>query len=253
MGNYYQSDSTSFRFGERLTWAVQRLILVSIGVFAGQLIWHIPFGAGVNGVGLDLPGRLFSFETGYFFSGQIWRPVSYIFLHGSLMHLFGNMVALYFFGPEVERALGTRQFIYFYLLCGAIGVMATVLPVPLLGSGGFVIGASGAVMGVLVAFAMLNPEREIFFFPLPIPINARAMVIIFIVINVMSAIGNPGANSSVGTHLGGIAVGYLYMKWKPMLRRASMHNRAQRKEKDPIGDAIDNIFKFDEKKRRDRK
>lgn len=170
------------------------------------------------------------------------------------MHLFQNMLFLYFFGPEVERVLGTRQFYRFFIFCGALGVFATFIPMALGFGNPLVLGASGAVLGVLVAFAMINPEREIFLFPLPIPINARALVAIVVAYNLVSAL-LIGSNLSVATHFGGMLAGYLYMKWAPDVRRmwSQMFKQSPRTRKGDIGDAIDNIFKFeDEKKQRRR-
>jgi membrane associated rhomboid family serine protease len=237
----------------RLTWAVQRLILLTIGVYVVQLLVHIPFGR-MYGAGQAGPpgGKLISqlaFQPDLFLQGYLWQPFTYIFVHAGLIHLFMNMLMLFFFGPDVERILGTMRFYRFYMFCGAAGVLATLVP----GLNHYisVSGSSGAVMGVLAAFAVANPEREILLFPLPVPISARGLVIILIALNTVSALG--GSTTSVATHLGGMAAGYVYMKaptlprWRRLLKKPP--SPGPKNELDKIGEAVDNIFKLDEKNR----
>ncbi|HOT50527.1 MAG TPA: rhomboid family intramembrane serine protease [Candidatus Hydrogenedentes bacterium] len=249
-------------FGEtdnRITWAVQRLILFNIAVFSAQLVLDIPFGLPLlAGGGSAPPGgaitEFFAFQPGAFYMGKIWKALTYFSLHNGLLHLFLNMLWLYFFGPEVERALGSRQFILFYVLCGALGVLGSFVPVVMGGVDVSITGASGAAMGVMVAFAVLSPERQFFFFPLPIPINARTLVYIIIAMNVVSALQDGG--TSVATHFGGMAVGYAYMQLAPRFiswRRSQWLERGRpRNTADPldkIGEAVDNIFRFDDKRK----
>lgn len=249
MSSFFNSE-TSFRIGpDRVTWAVRALILVNIGAFVAQLLIRIPeFGGTV----LDY----LVFSPFAFVHGFVWQPFSYMFMHGGLSHLFMNMLWLYFFGSEVERVLGSRQFIRFYVLCGALGVMANF--VPMLWQGGHipyinVVGGSGATMGVLVAFAMLAPDRKLFLFPLPIPITSRTMIIIIIAMNLMNA-ASPGSNISVATHFGGMLVAYGYMKVRPKIAtwqiRRIQNKKRPEAEQDDMADAIDNIFKFQDKDRR---
>jgi membrane associated rhomboid family serine protease len=247
---HYQSEFRFFTHRDRITWAVQRLILLNTVVFAAQLLLEIPLGR----PGMPLGGwaaRWTAFQPDEFIGGFFWQAFTYQFLHGGLLHLFLNMLWLFFFGPEVERVLGTRQFVKFYLFCGAVGVLATLIPFGLFGRAVQVVGASGAVMGILVAFAMTNPEREFFLFPFPLPINARALVIIVIVLNVMGAMG--GGHSSVATHFGGMASGYAYIKLIPLLRRWQSGSRPRRRDAkskiDAVGEAVDNIFRFEDEKR----
>ncbi len=232
-------------------------MIVNILVFAAQLVLEVPFGLDVRGtVGADIPGgfltRWLAFQPLGFLRGQVWKPLTYMFLHADLTHLFMNMLWLFFFGTAVERALGTRQFIRFYLICGGLGVLATFVRT-LTGAGLSisVVGASGAVMGVLVAFAMVDPERRFFLFPLPIPINARALVLIVVVMNVFSAL-RPDGHRSVATHFGGMLAGYAYMKLVPMWTRARAarsrrRNAAPEKDEDALKEAVDNIFRLEDR------
>ena len=233
----------------RITWAVQRLILLNAAVFAVQLAFR-PFETWLM-LRYGLPNATLlhwlGFHPGLLFLGRVWTPITYQFLHGGLMHLFMNMLWLFVFGPEVERLLGSRQFIRFYLACGALGVLATMGPYILSGEYATVIGASGAAMGVLAAFAMIDPERQFFLFPLPVPITATWLVILVVLFNLI-ALRAGDSNTSVATHFGGMAAGYVLMKTIPLYhhwkRTREGRRPDERRDEEKIGDVVDNIFKF---------
>ena len=258
MNDYFQYERRHDAQSVRVTCGVQRLILLTTLAFAVQLLIDIPLGGSIfRGAGALPPGgfihRWLAFQPTFFLYGGLWKPFTYMFVHASLLHLFFNMLWLFFFGPDVERLLGTRQFFRFYVACGAVGVLATFVPRLLFVDHIIsVTGSSGAVMGVLVAFAMANPDRQFFLFPLAIPINARALVIIVVAMNVLTAL-QPGGNTSVATHFGGMLVGYLYMKAVPRYRRwqnARRPGQSTDQDSDAVGRAFNNIFDFDERKRR---
>ena len=257
MNEYYQTNNYSIQ-RDKMTWAVQTLILINIAVFVIQLLLNIPLGSKGYIIGGKFLSFFLSFQGNLFFRGFIWQPLTYMFLHGGLQHLFFNMLWLFAFGRDVERTLGTSQFIRFYLICGVVGVLFTTYPflgyaiqrlagtsdlvIPLLSP---VVGASGAVMGIVVAFAVIDPERQLFLFPLPFPIYARTLVIIVIVWNLVSAL--QGGGISVATHFGGLITGLAYMKITPRLRQRRI-SKHRKKVDDSVGDAIDNIFEFKNKK-----
>lgn len=251
---YDRQHTTGFG-SPRITWAVQRIILANIVILALQLatdpiLVALNQNPGFYGGGFS---TWLGFQQPRFLHGFLWTPFTYQFLHSGLMHLFMNMLWLFFFGPDVERVLGTRAFFRFYVICGAGAVLATLLPYGLFGDVTNVVGASGAVMGVLVAFAMVEPDRQFFMFPFPWPINARALVLIVFVMNVIYSLGETPI--SVVTHFGGMGMGYLYMKALPLLNnfqreRRRMGAKKKKKPNDKVGEAVDNIFKFDDRKRR---
>ena len=257
MNSHTNYQQVRFGSGSRVTHAVQRLILLTCATFALQLIVDIPFGRSGSLGGMTTPGGIIStwlaFRPDSVMRGALWRPFTYLFLHGGLMHLFFNMLMLFFFGPDVERALGTRAFYRFYFACGVLGVFATFVRFGDALAPISVVGASGAVMGVMVAFAMVNPDRKIFLFPFPVPISARALVIILIAFNLYTALRESGGGTSWQTHLGGMFVGYLCMKSVPLLlqwRRAQLNRKSAAKtHTDKVGEAVNNIFKFNDKKR----
>lgn len=257
MNTYQQYQHHYAAPQERITFAVQRLILVNVAIFVAQLIVDIPLGYDVTPLTRYAPPggdviRLLAFQPGWFLRGCLWKPLTYQFLHGGLMHLFMNMLWLFFFGPTVERVLGTRQFFRFYLTCGTGAVLATFVPYTLTGHGVSVTGASGAVMAVLLAFAVINPERQFYLIPFPVPINARALVVIVIAMNIVFGLGR-GSTTSVATHFGGMILGYLYMKYIPLYRRRRTQRRREEDsaegDVDTVGEMVDNIFKFEKRKR----
>lgn len=258
--SYYSERMESSGFGSpRITWTVQRLILANIAIFAIQLATDpvlVAFGIGTVYPGGGFSAWLGFHQPNFLHNGMIWTPFTYQFMHSGLMHLFMNMLWLFFFGPDVERVLSTRGFLRFYLFCGAGGVLATLLPYVVRGEITNVVGASGAVMGVLVAFAMIEPDRQFFLFPFPWPINARALVLIVVVMNVIYSLSDSPV--SVMTHFGGMFMGFIYMKALPLLnnfkrerRRKEVRGKKKKnKAHDKVGEAVDNIFKFDDRKRR---
>jgi len=240
-----------------ITWAVQRLILINVAVFALQLltapllVW-LQFRPGMYASGL---APWLGFQAHSFLGGYFWTPITYLFMHGGLMHLFMNMVTLFFFGPDVERALGTRGFIRFYLITGAVAVLVNLIPYFAQGGVTNVIGASGAALAVMVAFAVLDPDREIFILPIPWPITARAAVLFVFILNIIYSRGDSSPIAYL-THISGIAVGFAYMKALPALMSLKRERRRRdvttkkKATNDKVGEAVDNIFKFDDRKRR---
>ncbi len=146
-----------------------------------------------------------------------WTFVTYMFVHAGLLHLAFNMLLLYFLGSEVERRMGGRQFLLFYTYCGVGGAvlslaLAAIAPGP-------IVGASAAVLGVAVAFALYAPDAEMVIFPLPFPIKARTFVIAILAIDVVAALLFPNDGVAHIAHLGGALFGYLYFRIQVLARR----------------------------------
>jgi membrane associated rhomboid family serine protease len=138
-----------------------------------------------------------------------WQLITYLFMHGGFWHLFLNMFALWMFGMELENIWGSKKFLAYYLMCGVGAGLATILLTPLFTSVLLpTVGASGSVYGILVAFAMLFPNREIYLYFL-FPIKAKYFVIIFMLIELLSV----GSNTGIAhlAHLGGGVVGFIYL------------------------------------------
>lgn len=146
----------------------------------------------------------------------VWQPFTYMFLHRDLFHLLFNMLALWMFGTELERTWGTRQFVKYYGITG-VGAAATTLLVSLLPFGfagplyySVTIGASGAIYGLLLAWAIRFPDRPILMFLL-FPVPAKVFVIIMGAISLWLSITASGGGIAHVTHLGGLVAGYLYL------------------------------------------
>lgn len=140
----------------------------------------------------------------YFF----WQFFTYMFTHGSLSHLFFNMIALFFFGTPVERRMGTTDYTLFYFFTGIGAGLFSFLIYWLTGQNILLVGASGAIFGVLLAFATYFPEEQILLFGI-FPLPAYAMVILYAVIEILSM----GSVSNVAhmTHLAGFFFAFLYL------------------------------------------
>jgi len=143
----------------------------------------------------------------------IWQLFTYLFLHGGIGHIVLNMLALYFFGSPLELDWGTRRFLKFYFYCGIAAGVCVVLA-GLLAGGRFspTLGASGAILGLLVAFGVLYPN-EIILLMFVIPIKAKHLVMLYAAIELLSLWG-PSTGVSTIAHLGGMAFGFLYLKVK---------------------------------------
>ncbi len=200
-----------FSFGPgAVTPMVKALIWANVGTFVvGALI--SPLGALLNEVfGL----RPQSVLTGL----RIWQPFTYLFLHGGFTHILFNMLALWMFGTELERLWGSKFFLRYYFVtgvgAGVTMIIASLIP-SVFGPGMYVsitIGASGAVYGLLLAFALYYPDRPLFMFPFPIPIPAKYFVMIIGGFVFFSSLNDTTGGVAHMAHLGGLVVGYLYLK-----------------------------------------
>lgn len=153
--------------------------------------------------------RLLSMNPGLAGS-RPWGIVTYLFVHSGILHLATNMLGLYLFGTAVENRMGSKSFLLFYLYCG-VGAALFSLLLSFVIPQSPMVGASGAVFGVMVAFAMFWPDVEIFVFPIPVPIKARTLVIGLALIDLISAKWFPG-NIAHEAHIGGMIAGYLFFR-----------------------------------------
>ena len=160
-------------------------------------------------VRLDILFALWPLQSGLFWP---WQVVSYGFLHGSLMHLFFNMLGLWMFGSELERLWGRKRYAQFLLASLLAAALTQLLITWLTASNVPTVGASGALYGLLLAFGMLFPNRTIMpLFP-PIPMKARTFVIVFGVIELL--FGLSGASGVAHfAHLGGMLGGFLMIRY----------------------------------------
>jgi membrane associated rhomboid family serine protease len=183
----------------------------------------------------------------------VWQLVTYMFLHGGFWHILMNMFILWMFGAELERTWGTKEFTKFYFIAGIGAGLINVLFAAMRPSTGFipVIGASGAIYGILVAYAMLFPERYVYVYFL-IPVKVKYMVMFLVAVEFFST---PQSNGVAHfAHLGGALVGFLYLRyelrwklrrWSPgeMYRKLRAEALARKREEGlKLMDEVDSIL-----------
>lgn len=187
-----------------ITPAVKLLIIANVALFILNMI-----------VGEVMTVRLGLSPQAVFEQFALWQPLTYMFLHstGGFGHILINMLSLWMFGTELERTWGTRFFTKYYLITG-VGAAFTSLLLSWFVNDIYysvTVGASGAIYGLLLAYAMYFPNRSIYlYFVFPVP--ARIFVMIIGAIAFLSALSGPGGGVAHAAHLGGLVVGYLYLK-----------------------------------------
>lgn len=143
-----------------------------------------------------------------------WQLVTYGFLHGGIAHLFFNMLALLMFGSEVEYRWGSRRFLQFYLACVVGAGITHMAMTGLVGvPPGVLVGASGGVFGVLLAYGMMFPDRQVMLLIPPIPMRAKNLVILLGAITLVLGYMQPGGGIAHFAHLGGMLVGFLMIQY----------------------------------------
>src|SRR5438874_9063279 len=179
----------------RMTRAVQWLLALNIGIYFLQLTL---FGSDAvyRALALD-PAR---FPTAW------WTIGTYMFVHTWLAHLAFNMFTLWMFGPRLEQKWGSRNFLQFYLWCGLGGAVAHLV----FAQHSAVIGASGAISGVLVAYALRWPDEEVYLFGV-IPMKSRWLVAAMLAMNIVFAL-SPSSRIDWTAHVGGMAFGWIFLK-----------------------------------------
>jgi membrane associated rhomboid family serine protease len=189
-----------------MTPGVKALIIANVAVFAVQTF----LGGGLTGrVGPMV--EYFSFVPNLAIYGlQLWRFVTYMFLHGDFWHIGFNMFALWMFGSQIEARWGQRNFLVYYFVCG-LGAAVVYGIFNLFGMDTYVqmIGASGAVMGVLLAYGMTFPNSIILFMFI-IPMKAKYFVILLALIDLWSIPG--GGSVAHLAHLGGMLAGFIFLR-----------------------------------------
>ncbi|HEX7050796.1 MAG TPA: rhomboid family intramembrane serine protease [Longimicrobiales bacterium] len=163
--------------------------------------------------------ELMLFPTPALVAHRPWTLLTYMFLHGGLGHIFFNMIALFFFGPPVEARLGSRDFMLLYLLSGLGGAILSLLLMPMAP----VVGASGAIFGVMLGYARYWPTAQVYIMGV-LPVPARVLVIGLAALSLFSGFSGMGAPIAHFAHLGGFAGGWLFLHWRD---RRGRHTRLE--------------------------
>lgn len=215
-----------------ITPVVKNLVIINVVFFA--LTWFLK-------AQIDLRPYLavFYFDSPFF---NIWQPITYMFMHADMMHIAFNMLALFSFGPILESHWGTKRFINFYLITGlgalfmqwgvqafevyqltgsainptvsglspeAYQAVSDIYRAPM-------VGASGAIFGLLIAFATLYPNIELIIFPLPVPVKAKYIIPVYVVLELFLGLRRfEGDSVAHFAHLGGALIGFILVKlWR---------------------------------------
>jgi len=206
---------------QRITPMVKQLLIINVAVYFLQIL-------GAERV----LGEWFSlYPVSLSVALQLWRLVTYQFLHGSVLHILFNMLGLFFLGPTLERHWGSKRFLVFYLGCGAAGGLFYLLLVAI----NFLpalpmVGASGAILGMLAACAILFPHFVVFIFLFPVPIRVAAIA--FTVIYLIAIITRGANAGGDAAHLAGMVAGAIYVfsqGWRAKLRLKIQSSRRQKK------------------------
>jgi len=158
----------------------------------------------------------------YGFHFQVWQLLTYGFMHGGLTHLFFNMFAVYMFGSDIERLFGTRRYLVYYLLCVIGAALMHLIVVTAAGRPPLpMIGASGGVFGLLLAFGMAFPRRMLMLIFPPIPLPAWLFVTLYGVFELVMGVTQTASGVAHFAHLGGMATGFVIIRyWQARQRRA---------------------------------
>ncbi len=214
---------------------VKNLLIINVIFFIATLVFE------QSGIQLAYYLGAFYFDSPYF---RVWQPITYMFMHGGWAHIFFNMFALYMFGPAIEYFMGSKRFFNYYFITG-LGALALQMLVQaievhgILGSFIFnpafhynitpenaaklraiyadpMVGASGALFGVLVAFGVLYSETNLYIMLIPIPVKAKYAVIGYIVVELYMGLSqHQGDSLAHFAHLGGALFGYILLKvWR---------------------------------------
>lgn len=186
-----------------MTRAVRLLIISTVVVYLFQLFFDgITRGGFTRLFGLSIPGLK---------SDYLWQLITYLFVHGSAAHIFLNMLGLYFMGPETERAIGSRHFLILYFLSGILGGIGWLFISD--APWAVCIGASGAIFGVIGAFAALFPQRPmtlLVLFVLPVTMKAWVLAVSLAVVELVFLLSSPQQGIAYAAHLAGGLAGYIY-------------------------------------------
>jgi membrane associated rhomboid family serine protease len=201
----YRSSYDSPFGGFNVTPWVKRLLIANTAVFVAILVWNLASG----GAGTSIAWRFLGLDRTTVLV-QPWTLLTYAFVHASIGHIFFNMLALFFFGPPLEERWGSAGFLKLYLVSAAGGALVALLsPDP-------VVGASAAINGVMLAYAMTWPDNQVYVWGV-FPIKVKYLVMILAAISFFFALDGGGGPVSHLAHLGGFASAFLYLKspWAP--------------------------------------
>jgi len=221
----YRGGSGGIRFAlPPITPVVKWLLIINFSVFVISFLIR-PLG--------NLLNSLFAVSTlSVFQSLQIWRVITYQFLHAGPGHVIFNMLMLYFFGPTLESLWSSKRFLKFYLICGAMGGFVYPILYHIGCPGvhpGILMGASGAIFGIIAAMAILFPRVKVYMFGV-IPVPMVVLVCIMVTVSAYTLLGGQNVGGELA-HFGGLAAGVMYVLWHPWIQKTRIKMNDGRWEK----------------------
>jgi len=241
---YSRSGIKSYRvsFDFYVTPAIKFLLIANFAVYIGEvLVFHFSGSSAYA----ELVRWFGLVPAGVIPLLRVWQPFTYLFLHdvNSIWHILMNMFTLWMFGRELEVVWGKGRFLRYYFLTGVgaglINVIVKMAPAALgngIPDGAYIptIGASGAIFGILIACAILFPDRRVYLFPFPVAMSMRTIVILMTILTFLGTFGLGADNVSHLCHLGGLVVGYIYLRRGSFLYNlrnsvADLQNRRNRR------------------------
>ena len=208
----FQSHQTQFTWNPRtVTNAIKILVIINVGMYLLQMI---------TASQLDMI-RFFGLSAETIWP-LIWQPITYMFMHGGVWHVAINMFVLWMFGMELEKIWGKNEFLKYYFVTG-IGAGIIWLLFNIGGSNAILIGASGAVYGILMAYGLMFPNRTVYVYFL-FPVKVKWFILFIGAITFISSMGT-GSNISHLTHLSGMLIGYLYLRFSDHWRNIMFNFR----------------------------
>jgi membrane associated rhomboid family serine protease len=218
MGTFSRGYGYRFDLGGYFPRAIKMLCIACVSVFFLQTISGFLFHEAGTAFWLEWFGLA---PSEIILHGRIWQPFTYLFLHAGLLHILFNLLYLAMFGADIEHAWGAKRFYTYFFLCGVgaglIDILVRIALVSLkLVSPGLLavptVGASGAIYGVLLACAVMMPERRVWMFPLPVAMSMRLFVVIMGALEFFFTLHETGDSVSHVAHLGGMLIGYIYLR-----------------------------------------
>ena len=205
--NYkFQTEHNQYSLGSQLSTSIIRaLISINAALF---LIRYL------------MVGQFDMLNLGLSSDPRLWQPITYMFIHGDFFHIFMNMFVLWMFGTEMESVWGSKKFLQYYLITG-VGSGLIWLLFNYGNNYSVLIGASGAIYGILLAYGLMFPNRKVLIYFL-FPIKVKYFVAILALISFVSSIDTTGSNISHLTHLSGMVIGFFYLKFPSFKSRSSI-------------------------------
>lgn len=221
-GSNVRSYRVSFDF--YITAGVKYLLIANVAIYIFQAFLLHFYGVGAYNLFLVRFGLI---PSAVIPGLRLWQPFTYLFLHDpeSIWHIFLNMLMLWMFGREVELVWGRNRFLRYYFLtgvgAGALNVIVKTIPALWTHTYSDVptIGASGAIFGILIACAVLFPDRRAYLFPIPVPLKMKWIVAFMAALTFLGTLGLGEGSVSHLCHLGGMLIGYLYLRRDSYLYR----------------------------------